>query len=213
MTDPPAAPTSQSFVIRDAKPSDAEAVSQLADSIDLALVDDPAGKGFLAANYTEADYKKFIDTATFSYVLEVAGETVGFLVAYGSELVDPKDEFNMHVKENICKEFVTVRQIFLSPKEEHRRKHYGSYLYKHLYENILEFYSDGGEKEAPKPRSIFADIVKTPVNVPSRDFHFRTGYKILGEMTTSKDNRQRYIFCNSDIVTAKKELESRLGLQ
>ena len=192
----------QRFFLRDAQPSDAKAVSQLADSIDLALVDDPAGKGFLAANYTETDYQKFIEMAMFSFILQVDEEIVGFLIAYGSELVDPKDEFNTHVKETICREFVTVRQIFLSPKDEFRRKNYASHLYKHMYEQIIEYYGrdNNSDNKENKPRPVYADIVKTPVNVPSRDFHFRTGFEIAGEMTTSKDNRQRYIFCNSDIV-------------
>ena len=97
--------------IREAQPSDAKAVARLADSIDLALVDDPEDKGFLAANYTETDYKKFIETANFAFILEAEEEVrvssedlvehkrkelVGFLVAYGSELVDAKDEFNTH---------------------------------------------------------------------------------------------------------------------
>ncbi len=196
----------QTIILRDAKVTDAQPVARLADSIDLALTADPKGKGFLAANYTEADYKKFIEMADFSFVLTVDNEDIGFLVAYGSELVDPKDQFNNHIKENLSEKFVTVRQIFLSPKDEFRRKNYGSYLYKHLYERIIDNYKEKEEN----PRSVYADIVKTPVNIPSRDFHFSTGFEIVGEMTTSKDNRQRYIFCNNDIIQAKKDLEHRL---
>ena len=118
--------------IREAQPSDAKAVARLADSIDLALVDDPEDKGFLAANYTETDYKKFIETANFAFILEAEEEVrvssedlvehkrkelVGFLVAYGSELVDAKDEFNTHVKEQICEKFVTASSSnFLVPQ-------------------------------------------------------------------------------------------------
>jgi predicted GNAT superfamily acetyltransferase len=197
----------QRFNLRDALQSDAKEVAKLADSIDLANVEDPASKGFLAANYTENDYSNFIKIANFAFILEVGDELVGFLVAYGSELVDPKDEFNMHVKRTICDRFVTVRQIFLSPKDEFRRKHFGSHLYKHLYQRVMEHYS---EEETPRP--IVGDIVMTPVNVPSRDFHLNTGFKVVGEMTTSKDNRRRYIFCNGDISAAKKVLEERIGL-
>lgn len=195
-----------SAVLRDAHKSDVKKIGQLADSIDLALVTDPDSEGFLAANYTEEDYSKLIEMATFSYVLEIEDEIVGFLVAYGSELVDPKDEFNTHILNTICDKFVTVRQIFLSPKAEFRRKSFGCKLYMHLFAQIMDQYS-----HEETPRSVFGDIVKTPVNIPSRDFHLVTGFEIVGEMTTSKDNRQRYVFCNSDIAASKTKLEERIA--
>ena len=50
-----------STVLRDAHKSDMKKKGQLADSIDLALFTDPDSEGFLAANYTEEDYSKFIE--------------------------------------------------------------------------------------------------------------------------------------------------------
>lgn len=192
-------------VLMDASPSDAKDVAHLADSIDIAKVENLLEEGFLAANYTTEDYRRFIEIADYSFTLRnsVTNELIAFLVAYKSERVEKKDDFNMYVRQNICNCFVTVRQIFVSPKKEHRRKGYASLMYRELYNRILE--NENHSKREGKcagddgPRPIFADIVKTPVNVPSRDFHLRSGFEVVGEMTRSKDNRQILIFCKTQI--------------
>ena len=86
-------------------------------------------------------------------------------------------------------------------------------MYKHLYEKIIDLYGNVDEDSNSKgARPVFADIVKTPLNVPSHDFHLKTGFEIVGEMTTSKDNRQRYIFCNNDIITSRKQMEDKFKI-
>jgi Predicted acetyltransferase, GNAT superfamily len=188
--------------LSNATPSDAIDVGKLADSVDILVTDDPDQQGLLAANYTYTsdDYRHFIEIADYAFILRSKsdGKLIGFLVAYKSEYIDEKDHFNSYVRENICESFVTVRQVFVSPKQEHRRQGYGTLLYKELYTRILK----DCERKGTKPRPIFADIVKTPVNVASRDFHFKAGFTTVGEMTRRKDNRQILIFCNNNIREA-----------
>ncbi|KAL3908780.1 MAG: hypothetical protein SGILL_008354, partial [Bacillariaceae sp.] len=202
----PALLKKQGYFLRNASRSDGIDIQHLADSLDISQVDDSEKQGFLAAQYTAADYSKFIETSDISLVIEHDdGSVVGFLVAYTSEHVDPKDEFNMNIKKNINDHFVAVRQVFVSARKEHRRKGLASQLYRELYRRILQDYC-----HEERERFVYADIIKTPVNVPSRDFHWKQGFEIVGEMTRSRDGREIYIFCNSDVAMSFKELEIRL---
>lgn len=204
------------FALQDSTPSDARDVAVLADSLDVSAVECPAKDGFLAAQYTEADYRKFIEMADYSFTLrskeaasgESNSELVGFLVAYGSEKIYESDEFNSYVIRNICERFVTIRQVFVSPKKEYRRRGLGSLLYRELFRRILRDHhsqsenairyetSDESMKETSCAcaRPVFADIVMTPENNPSRDFHIHMGFDIVGEMTRQKDSRRILVF-------------------
>jgi ribosomal protein S18 acetylase RimI-like enzyme len=196
----------QGYGMRNATPSDALAVQRLADSLDISRVDDIEKQGFLAAQYTAADYRSFIENSDISLIIEHDdGEVVGFLVAYTSERVERKDEFNMNIKKNINDHFLAVRQVFVSAMKEHRRKGLASQLYRELYRRILQDYC-----HEDRERCVYADIVKTPINVPSRDFHWKHGFEIVGEFTRSRDNRAIYIFCNSNVASSLKELELRM---
>jgi predicted GNAT superfamily acetyltransferase len=187
-------------LIRIAMRNDAKTLEKLAESVSLSKLPSStnlAQSGFLVSGFDAKAYTKFINKAEHFLVLHVGSELVGFLLAYGSEHIDPaKEQLNMHIKDVICrnKKFVLIKQICISPKIEHRRQKYATMLYKELYARILHYYD-----HESGPRPVYTAIVKIPSNPPSLKFHKSVGFKELPEeFIPDIDHIPRYIYENKD---------------
>eukprot|EP00553_Chaetoceros_curvisetus_P001280 CAMPEP_0204621486 /NCGR_PEP_ID=MMETSP0717-20131115/7176_1 /ASSEMBLY_ACC=CAM_ASM_000666 /TAXON_ID=230516 /ORGANISM="Chaetoceros curvisetus" /LENGTH=597 /DNA_ID=CAMNT_0051635895 /DNA_START=69 /DNA_END=1862 /DNA_ORIENTATION=+ len=186
-------------LIRMAMPNDASDIERLAFSVSLGSPMAPTEKdaldkmGFLVSNFDARTYSQFIKKAEHFLLLYAGTELVGFLLAYGSEHIDPlKEELNMHIKNNFCDKFVLIKQICISSKIEHRREGYATLLYKELYARITHYYDHETD-----PRPIYAAIVKEPSNSASVGFHEYVGFVNIEEFVPALDGIPRYIFENS----------------
>ena len=199
-------------LIRIAMPNDAKDLEKLAESVSLTKLPstedkDLAKTGFLVSGFDSQAYAKFIKNAEHFLVLHVGSDLVGFLLAYGSEHIEPeKEELNMHIKTDVCcdKKFVLVKQICISPKVEYRGQGYATMLYKELYARVSHYYD-----HEPDRRPIYAAIVKIPANPVSMKFHEKVHFKKITEFTPEADGMPRYIYENKDPMKSLDDLTTK----
>jgi len=195
----------QTPLIRVAMPLDALDIKELAHSVSLSSTKSPKTaneNGFLVSGFGQTEYSQFVKKAEHFLTIHIGKELVGFLLAYGSEgITEPgKEELNMHIKNDLCKNFVLLKQICVSPKAEHRRKGYASLLYRELYARILHYY-----EHEQSPRPIYTAIVQEPANPVSLAFHKKMGFYKVQDFIPDVDHRPRSI-CMCD------NLERFLGI-
>lgn len=122
-----------------------------------------AEKGFLVSAYNKEDYEKFLNCYDFFYKASIDDKVVGCLMAFNSENILPDDETNLMLKFGTKKEFVLIKQIFVS--RDCGKKGIANLLYQHL------------EKQIESHRAMLAVIVSEPFNVASCKFHQKMGFR------------------------------------
>jgi predicted GNAT superfamily acetyltransferase len=134
----------------------------------------------------------------YFFVLEVGGKKKAFMLAYSSEyIITEKEELNAHIRDNVCPEFVVIKQICTHPGCT--GKGFAQALYAHLYKAILDQQSS---------RPIFVEIVGNPLNPRSISFHTQAGFKQEFEYTPP-DGMQRLVFSNKNLKEALASMESK----
>ena len=121
-----------------------------------------AGDGFLVSGYSEEDYRRFVDIYEYFFKMTDNGKITGVLMAYESTNIPPEDKNNSLLKYVVKKDFVLIKQIFVSP--DAANKGVATVLYKHLFSVI------------PRDRPAVAVVVTEPFNKISCEFHKRRGF-------------------------------------
>lgn len=177
---------------------DAKDLKEMAQSVSLSSMNSKSASdnGFLVSGFRQIEYSQFVKKAEHFLTIHIGTELVGFLLAYGSEeITDPeKEELNMYIKNNLCRNFVLLKQICISPKAEHRRKGYAGLLYRELYARILHYY-----EHEKSPRPIYTAIVQEPANPVSLAFHQKMGFSKIQEFVPKVDQIPRSIFMCSNL--------------
>ena len=113
--------------------------------------------GFLVSGFREEQYRDFAVRYEYFYKIVVHGELAGVLLAYESKHIEMDEKSNMLLKYALNKEFVLIKQVFVSP--DFQRKGIASFLYDYLQDII------GGKKP------LVAVVVLDPFNSGSSYFH------------------------------------------
>jgi len=150
----------QTPLIRVAISLDAKDLKEMAQSVSLSSMNSKSASdnGFLVSGFRQIEYSQFVKKAEHFLTIHIGTELVGFLLAYGSEeITDPeKEELNMYIKNNLCRKFVLLKQICISPKAEHRRKGFAGLLYRELYARILHYYE---HEKSPSTRRLCRNLL------------------------------------------------------
>ena len=145
--------------VRKAQESDISAIVALASKLAYTVDEtDPPQSGFLVAGFTEADYSRFLSTAEHFYVCVDNDSIRGFMLAYGSQSIDPVNRVDSILKYVYVDDFAVVKQIAVDP--EHQRTGVGTRLYRFLIERTPNI-------------AILAAVVLAPSNPVSVRFHER----------------------------------------
>lgn len=142
--------------------ADIPQIAALQDGWLLSRRDIGSGDGFLVSSYSEEDYRRFVETYDYFFKLTENGKITGVLMAYKSEDILPQDKNNSLLKYVLKKDFVLIKQIFVSPDAGNRGV--ATRLYKHLFSII------------PPDRPAVAVVVIEPFNRISFEFHRRRGF-------------------------------------
>ena len=118
--------------------------------------------GFLVSGFREEQYRDFAVRYEYFYKIVVHGELAGVLLAYESKHIEMDGKSNMLLKYALNKEFVLIKQVFVSP--DFQRKGIASFLYDYLQDII------GGKKP------LVAVVVLDPFNSGSSYFHQEKGF-------------------------------------
>ena len=118
--------------------------------------------GFLVSGFREEQYRDFAVRYEYFYKIVVHGELAGVLLAYESKHIEMDEKSNMLLKYALNKEFVLIKQVFVSP--DFQRKGIASFLYDYLQDII------GGKKP------LVAVVVLDPFNSGSSYFHQEKGF-------------------------------------
>ncbi len=121
-----------------------------------------ADNGFLVSGYSAEDYLRFAERYEYFFKLTENGKITGVLMAYESRNILPEDKNNSLLKYAVKKDFVLIKQIFVSPEAGNRGV--ATLLYKHLFTVI------------PRDRPAVAVVVLEPFNRISCEFHKRRGF-------------------------------------
>lgn len=121
-----------------------------------------AEEGFLVSGYSEKDYQKFLDCYDFFFKATIDDKIVGCLMAFNSESILPEDKTNLMLKFCAKKEFVLIKQVFVS--RANGNKGIAALLYQHL------------GKQIKSDRAMLAVLVSEPLNVASCKFHQKMGF-------------------------------------
>ncbi len=132
-----------------------------------------AGKGFLVSRFTTEDYGRFAGEYEYFFKATENGRIVGVLMAYESSAISPGDTTNSLLKYVLKKQFVLIKQIFVSP--DMSNKGVATMLYKHLFSVI------------PDDRPAIAVVVMEPFNKISCEFHKRRGFSEFLTFTPDAD--------------------------
>jgi predicted GNAT superfamily acetyltransferase len=155
--------------IRPATPADVPALAWLAERFMLAKLHQEATErhGFLVSNLTESAYSRFIDSADHFYVIGSAEQPQAFILAYGSERIDPAARVEQATLAHHPQPFVMIKQICVAPEASGRG--YGRRLYDWVRDR------SGGRAQC-------AAMVLEPYNAPSVRFHERLGFRKAFQM-------------------------------
>ncbi|PKQ62015.1 hypothetical protein BZG02_13830 [Labilibaculum filiforme] len=132
-----------------------------------------AEKGFLVSGYSNKEYEKFLACYDFFFKACINDKIVGCLMAFNSENILPDDETNLMLKFTAKKEFVLIKQVFVS--RNYAKSGIAALLYQHLATLIK------------KDRAMLAVIVSEPLNVASCKFHKKMGFTEYLHFTPKAD--------------------------
>ncbi len=119
--------------------------------------------GFLVSEFTEDDYREFVDTTDLFFVLLEQDEVVGFLLAFrdtDSLLKNSLTIQEIHNRDR--RRIILIKQICVARKAS--GKGYGTRLYHHLFKQVVGM-------------PVYAAIVLRPYNKISILFHEKMGFK------------------------------------
>lgn len=168
--------------IRRATQEDVAAIAAIQDAVRLGGPGRAAVRsGFLASDFTEADYARFVARADHVYVAEGASGIDAFVLAYSSERIDDEDEVSVAILERMGRPFLYIKQVGVRPDAQ--RRGLAGRLYRHLRA------AAGGEVCA-------AAIVLDPPNEASTAFHRRMGFRCVFDVD-SPDGRGRAIWSDA----------------
>ena len=123
---------------------------------------DPDFERLIRHEEHEEQYRDFAVRYEYFYKIVVHGELAGVLLAYESKHIEMDEKSNMLLKYALNKEFVLIKQVFVSP--DFQRKGIASFLYDYLQDVI------GGKKP------LVAVVVLDPFNSGSSYFHQEKGF-------------------------------------
>lgn len=151
---------------------DIPAITSLQSDLLLNNIND-SEKGFLISAYTETEYQQFLSCYDYFYKATVNDKIVGCLMAFDSEDILPEDETNLMLKACAKKEFVLIKQVFVS--RDCGESGVATLLYQHL------------GKKIDSDRAMLAVIVSDPLNIASCRFHKRVGFTEYFQFTPKAD--------------------------
>lgn len=127
--------------------------------------------GFLVSGYTVDTYRSLLDRteemrgipdATVHFLTAVKGErVVGFLLAYTESAIQPHDELNLHMMQELGP-LLIIKQVCIHPELARQG------IARRLYQTVLAR-SDG--------LPVIAAVVSKPENVPSMRLQFAMGFE------------------------------------
>ena len=94
--------------VRPVTPDDVSAILSIAQSLAIGNTENPSNEGFLVSGYKEEDYLKWIGKTDTFLLAEVAGEVVGFVLAYRSTQLDSQHRVDNVLLEIMKEEFVVA---------------------------------------------------------------------------------------------------------
>lgn len=165
-------------MITKAQNENAETMSFIADAVSLENM--PSDKnGFLTHNPGYSYYEEMINKSDYCYVAVEQGRSVGFLLAYSSDMFDPNDDIQRYFMDNYPgQNFIYIFQVAICP--EHQKKGLGRMLYEKLFKDT--------------PGIIKRTIISAePYNKASEIFHQKIGFKKAGTMYRS-DGGSSFIY-------------------
>ncbi|MFA6547510.1 MAG: GNAT family N-acetyltransferase [Candidatus Magasanikbacteria bacterium] len=168
------------YIIRKALHSD---VDKILDVLNSVLLQNLPSKnnGFLTYNPGKRFYKKLIEIADFVYVVCYKKDIIGFLVAYPSSMLNPKDEIQKFLINHYKKEeFIYIFQLAVTPK--YHRNGIGKKLYKQLF------------MDAKKIKKIVVTSA-VPYNRASEKFNLILGFTKKGKILRS-DGGSNFVYEN-----------------
>lgn len=143
-------------------PEDIPAITALQDELLLDKRGRKAENGFLVSGFSEEDYLRFTGIHEYFFKITEDGNLAGVLMAYESTNIPPEDKNNSLLRYVLRKDFVLIKQIFVSPSFGNRG--IATKLYKHLFAMI-----------SPDKPAV-AVVVIEPFNKLSCEFHKRRGF-------------------------------------
>jgi predicted GNAT superfamily acetyltransferase len=143
-------------------PSDIPEIAALQNRLLLGGRGVKTGGGFLVSGYSEDDYRRFAEMYEYFFKATVNGKIAGVLMAFESGNIPPEDKNNSLLKYAVKKDFVLIKQIFVSPDAANTGV--ATRLYKHLFSLI------------PPARPAVTVVVTEPFNRISCEFHKRRGF-------------------------------------
>lgn len=149
-------------MVRPARAADLAAVVSIARRRALGEMENrrASANGFLVSSYNEADYKDLLTRANQFLVAEEYHQILGFVIAYGSETLQPTEWLNLRVREELPN-FLVVKQIATDVEQA------GRGIGTRLYEAVLARTFD---------RPVIAAVVTDPENKPSEALHRALGF-------------------------------------
>lgn len=134
--------------------------------------------GFLRGRHSRKFYTYYINNSKFFYVAVSGSDIVGFLFAYPTRIMKPKDERCRYlIKKFGDKGYIYISQIGILPK--YQRQHIGKKLYMQLFRH----------SSAP----LITTIALKPRNIQSERFHAKLGFKKIDTINTH-DNSSSLIY-------------------
>lgn len=156
-------------IIRPAELRDLAAVQEIARERSLEALDEVQAEsgGFLVSRYGLEEYKELLRRVDHFLVAEEDGTVTAFMVAYGSDRLQPDEWLNRQVS-TVLPDFIVVKQVATRPDCA------GRGLGTALYEEVLTL---AGE------RRVVAAIVTEPHNPASEALHRKLGFEPLLSLT------------------------------
>lgn len=169
--------------IRRATPADVAAIAAIQDIVRLGEREtaEAARAGFLATDFTEADYARLVTWADHVYVVEGPGGLEAFLLAYRGERIGADDVVGTAIRERIKQPFLYIKQVAVRPDAQRQG------LARRLYEHL---------RAVAPGRPFAAAIVIDPPNDASSAFHERLGFRRVFDVA-SPDGRGRAIWSDA----------------
>ncbi len=125
-------------------------------------------RGFLVSRFTADDYRDLLQRAEHAYVASVAGEVVGFVIAYSSDQIQDDEWLNSMIKARHSDPFVIIKQVAV--RSGHLSRGIASALYAHLMRTVTGV-------------PFFAAVVLDPPNRKSIALHEKHGFRMEFDVT------------------------------
>ncbi len=138
--------------------------------------------GFLVSSYERSEYQDLLVRAEHFYVAKLNKEVVGFIVAYGSDRINPDEWLNSQLQQKYS-DLVIIKQVCVS--REYTSQGVGTLLYRHVLGRCAY-------------NTVAAAVVSDPENTRSMNFHRKLGFD-PGPHMTPPDGMSRIAWVKSPL--------------